>query len=87
MWQRKQKWDAMRGFESEWLVGKRFLVERGMDALCCGCSIPEGTLLEVTSQPSPNRVMVAVLPKRYGHRVKRSTLTRCCKEVSEEERE
>jgi len=67
-------------------INKTFVVETSFSPLCCPGQFPMGLKLTVLSHLSPNRLTVKVtedfnelFKTGWGHKVKRSSLNRCCR--------
>jgi len=58
-------------------VNKRVEVTERFKALCCNIHFMPGEILTIWKHPTPNRLYVE-LRSGSAHKVKRSTLNRCC---------
>ncbi len=66
-------------------INKFFKVKESFNTLCCSKKFKVDEVLEVWKQPSKNRLWVRIRkgkPVNSGHNVKRSTLNRCCEEIT-----
>ncbi len=60
-------------------IDKDFAVIEPFNALCCPKKFAINESIKVIEQMSSNRLRVMEIETNFCHKVKRSTLNRCCK--------
>ena len=65
-------------------IDKDFVVIEPFNALCCPKRFAINESIKVIEQMSSNRLRVMEIETNFCHKVKRSTLNRCCKLCKQE---